>query len=286
MSGFNFNEQHDVSRSISDAPPTHYTLKIQSFSLLTKNIIDKYESAAFKAGGYEWKLVVYPNGNKSKNVKENISVYLAMAAIESLQIGWEVHAVLRLFLLDQNNNNYMVLQDVVGKERRFHRMKLEWGFDEFIPLKTFNDGTNGFLVDDICVFGAEVFVCKERSREKGECFQMIKNPILIKHTWRVDNFSKLTGLGTHVSLYLALESPPPNSKIYVEFTLRCIDQLTADHLYGKATGWFNASNKDQQYGCPTFATVGNFSSPDWGLLVKDTCIFEAEVTVHRVSKPF
>ena len=71
-------------------------------------------------------------------------------------------------------------------------MKLEWGFDEFIPLKTFNDGANGFLVDDTCVFGAEVFVCKERSRENGECLRMIKDPILNKHTWRVDNFSKLS----------------------------------------------------------------------------------------------
>ncbi|KAL5564624.1 hypothetical protein UlMin_027788 [Ulmus minor] len=310
MSGLNFNEQQGILGSVSDAPPTHYTLKIQSFSLLTKNTIDKYESAAFEAGGYEWKLVIYPNGNKSKNVKENISVNLAMA--ESLQIGWEVHAVLRLFLLDQNNDNYMVLQDAVGKERRFHKLKLEWGFDEFIPLKTFNDGANGFLVDDTCVFGAEVFVCKERSRENGECLRMIKDPILNKHTWRVDNFSKLSteyieskifnagghkwkvklypngeggGLGTHLSLHLALESPLPTSKIYAEFTLRILNQLNVNHHYGKATNWFSASNEDQQHGWSRFITAGFFSLPNWGFLVKDTCIIEAEVTVHGVSNP-
>ncbi|KAL5564640.1 hypothetical protein UlMin_027804 [Ulmus minor] len=285
--------------SISDAPPTHYTLKIQSFSLLTNNTIDKYESAAFEAGGYEWKLVIYPNGNKSKNVKENISVYLAMAAAESLQTGWEVHAVLRLFLLDQNNDNYMVLQDTVGKERGFHRMKLEWGFDEVIPLKTFNNGANGFLVDDTCVFGAEVFVCKERGKEKGECFQIIKDPILNKHTWRVDNFSKLsTGYiesktfdaGDHtwkiklypngkeasrsyVSLFLALESPSPTSKIYAEFTLRILNQLNANHDYGKGK-WLVWIYKEELL----FRT-------DVGYLVKVTCIIEAEITVHRVYNP-
>ena len=70
-------------------------------------------------------------------------------------------------------------------------MKLEWGFDQFIPLKIFNDDGNGFLVDDTCVFGAEVFVCKERSSGKGECLRMIKDPIMGKHSFWIDNYSKL-----------------------------------------------------------------------------------------------
>lgn len=65
-------------------------------------------------------------------------------------------------------------------------MKVEWGFDQFIPLKTLNDAGNGFLVDDTCVFGAEVFVCKERSTGKGEYLRMIKDPIVYKHTYKVD----------------------------------------------------------------------------------------------------
>lgn len=44
----------ELARSISEAAPSHYTLKIQSFSLLTKNDIDKYESGEFEAGGYKW----------------------------------------------------------------------------------------------------------------------------------------------------------------------------------------------------------------------------------------
>lgn len=56
------------------------------------------------------KLVVYPNVNKSKNVKEHISLYLAMAHTSSLQLGWEVYAVCRLFLLDQNKDNFLILE--------------------------------------------------------------------------------------------------------------------------------------------------------------------------------
>ena len=79
----------------------------------------------------------------------------------------------------------------MGRERRFHEMKLEWGFDQFIPLKAFNDASNGYLVDDTCVVGAEVFVCRERSTGEGETLSMIKDAIMYKHVWKVENFSKL-----------------------------------------------------------------------------------------------
>lgn len=48
----------EVATSISEAAaPCHYILKIQSFSLLAKSGIDKYESAEFEAGGYKWYII-------------------------------------------------------------------------------------------------------------------------------------------------------------------------------------------------------------------------------------
>ncbi|KAF7812149.1 BTB/POZ and MATH domain-containing protein 3 [Senna tora] len=67
-----------ILRSVSDTSPAHYQVRIQSFSLLTKNAIETYESAEFEAGGYKWKLVLYPSGNKSKNVNDHISLYLVL----------------------------------------------------------------------------------------------------------------------------------------------------------------------------------------------------------------
>ncbi|PON46929.1 E3 ubiquitin-protein ligase SIN-like [Trema orientale] len=132
MASLTFNDPDGISRSISLVPPTHFTIKIQSFSLLTKSSIERYQSSYFEAGGYKWNLVIYPNGNKSRNVKEHLSFYLAMAESNSLKTGWEVYAVFRLFVLDQDKDNYMIVQDAPGKERRFHGMKLEWGFDQKI----------------------------------------------------------------------------------------------------------------------------------------------------------
>lgn len=310
MAGLVVDDSNGVLRSISDVSPIHYTVEIRSFSLLTKNSIERYESGQFEAGGYKWKLVIYPNGNKSRNANEHLSLYLAMAGANSLRTGWQVDAVFRLFLLDQNNDNYMVLQDAVGKERRFHKMKLERGFDQFISLKALRDAANGFLVDDTCVFGAEVFVCKERTTDKGECLQMIKDPIMYKHTFKVENYSKLAvecseseefnaadqkwtiklypkgkgaGSGTHLSLCLALVDPktlPSNCKIYAEYTLRVLNQFSSNHYFGKASEWFSASS--DEHGWSRFMTLAFFRNSNSGYLFQDASTIEAEVTIHGI----
>ncbi|KAH7512807.1 hypothetical protein FEM48_Zijuj12G0129200 [Ziziphus jujuba var. spinosa] len=262
MGSLSFDVQEGVSRLISAAPPTHYNLKINNFSSLAKNSIDRYESGEFQAGGYKWKLVVYPNGNKNKNEKEHVSVYLAMVKENSLPTGWQVYAKFSLFLLDQNNDNYMVLR--LERERQFHRSKLEWGFDKFISLKAFNEASNGFLVDDTCEFGAEVLVCKERSTGKGECVSMIKDPIKNKHVWRVWNFSKLV------------------AESYDSQTFYTGDHRWKIKLYPIGRGtirWFSAS--DYEHGWYMFMTLFSFNYD--GFLIKDTCIIEAEVTVHGVA---
>ncbi|CAB4262441.1 unnamed protein product [Prunus armeniaca] len=312
MTSLNFDEQDGILRTISDAPPTHYMIKIQSLSLLSVHSLEKYESGEFEAGGYKWKLVFYPNGNKSRNVKEHISLYLVLAGANAPKTCWEVHAAFRLFLLDQNTGMYFALQE--KNERRFHGMKLDWGFDQFLPLKAFTDTSNGFLMEDACVFGAEVFVRKEKSTCKGECLSMIEDAVMYKHVWKIYNFSQLnaesnsptfiagdqkwkiqlyrrgrdSGTGSHLSLYLALADPtslPPTSKIYAEFTLRLINQQNSSlhYAYSKVNWWFSASSPMRGWG--RFITVGWFyvNQANYRYLVNDSCTVEAEVTVHGTA---
>ncbi|KAM3759523.1 hypothetical protein ACB098_01G126600 [Castanea mollissima] len=150
---------------------------IKSFSLLAKYSMERYETGEFEYGGYKWKLVIYPNGNKDKNVTEHISLYLAIEAADLRPPGWEVHAIFRFFLYDQIRDNYLTIEDTKKRERCFRGKKLEWGYDKIIPLKTFKDANDGYLVDDTCVFGAEVLVSKQRSMDKGECLELIKESI-------------------------------------------------------------------------------------------------------------
>ncbi|VVA37118.1 PREDICTED: MATH [Prunus dulcis] len=310
MTSLNFDEQDGILRTISDAPPTHYTIKIQSLSLLSKHSLEKYESGEFEAGGYKWKLVFYPNGNKRRNVTEHISLNLVLAGANGPQTCWEVHAAFRLFLLDQNTGTYFALQE--QNERRFHGMKLDWGFDKFLSLKAFTDASNGFVVEDTCVFGAEVLVRKERSTCKGECLSMIKDAIMYKHVWKIDNFSKLNAesydsqtfiagdqkwkiklypmgrdgaASGHLSLYLALADPtslPPTSKIYAQYTLRLLNQdYSSSNREYKVSWWFSASSPMQ--GWPRFITVTWFKTTSHRFLLNDSCTVEAEVTVHGTA---
>ncbi|KAI3707607.1 hypothetical protein L6452_26233 [Arctium lappa] len=307
-------DQHEVLRSTSEAPPAHYILNIQQFSSLTKHNIERYQSGEFEAGGYKWRLVVHPNGNKSKKVGEFLSVYLVMAELTSLPPGWEVYATFRIFLLDQNNDIYLKLEDAMSKGRRFHRLRTEWGFDRFIDLKEFGDSSNGYLLGDNCVFGAEVFVCKERSKGKTECLSMVKDAVAYKHTWKISNYTKIINndcessnifsagdhkwkiklypngkgsIGNYITLNLGLADPsslPSGTKILAEFTLRILDQLDTRHYYGKASYWFSASISE--LGWKRFITHGTFFQTNRGLLFKDVCCIEAEVAIHGETTIF
>ena len=68
-------------------------------------------------------------------------------------------------------------------------MKTQCGFAQFLPLDVLTDPCNGYLMDDSCIFGAEVFVIKYSG--KGECLSMIKEPDDGTFTWMIENFSRL-----------------------------------------------------------------------------------------------
>ncbi|XP_039020646.1 BTB/POZ and MATH domain-containing protein 6-like [Hibiscus syriacus] len=300
-----------VARSISEAAPRHYILKIMSFSFLRKTGIDKYESGEFDAGGYKWKLVLYPHGNKSRNVKEHLSLYLVSADVASrIDLDLEVHAVFRFFLLDQTKDNYLTVHDATGKDWRFHRSKHQWGFDQLIPIRTFNDAGNGYLLDDSCVFGVEVFVTKEMCSGKGECLSMI-DAVSSKHVWKIETFSNLDSeyheslqffaanhkwtiqifpkgrrhkSGTKISIYSSLvdsDKLKDGSKIFAEFTLRIKDQQQSRHIAGKVRHWFSESSQESGWG--NFVSLAYFHHTTSGCLVNDMCMVEAEVTVHAVA---
>ncbi|XP_075645082.1 uncharacterized protein LOC142615839 [Castanea sativa] len=310
MANIFFDIPDDISRSTSDAPRMHYTVKIKSFSLLTKNLMERYETGEFESGGYKWKLVIYPNGNKNNNVDEHMSLYLAIEAADLRPPGWEVHAIFRFFLHDQIRDNYLTIEDTKKKESLFRGIKLEWGYDKVIPLKTFNDASNGYLVDDTCVFGAEVFVSKQRSMDKEECLTLIKDSITKKCLTMFENYSKLTGeshysapfnvgnhkwkiricpngegigMGIYNSLYLALADPKsllPGMKIFADFTLRMLDLVKDRHQYAKLSRWFSASS--HEHGWNRFISIGSSNLTNLGLVVKDRMFVEAEITILAV----
>ncbi|XP_042508236.1 uncharacterized protein LOC122084219 [Macadamia integrifolia] len=299
-----------VSRTRRDEPPTHFQLRIDSFSLLSKSSLERYDSGNFEAGGYKWKLCLYPKGNKGKNGEGHISLYLEISETDSLSPGWEVHALFRLLLLDQLGDKYLGIQDANGRARRFRASRTQSGFDRLISLKEFNDPTNGYLVDDICVFGAEVFVHRESVAGKRECLLMKAGPDTCNYTWKIDKFSELNkeshfsevftagghkwriilrpkGCGEEegksLSLFLELNDSTtllPGRGVYVEYQLRVVDQVDGKHVEKKRQRWFNDSNNN--YGLRNFLSLDSFRDQSKGYLVKDVCIVEAHLLLIGV----
>ena len=56
------------------------------------------------------KLVIHPNGNKAKNVSDSLSLYLMMEKQSIFHAALEIHAVFKIFILDQNKDNYQIFE--------------------------------------------------------------------------------------------------------------------------------------------------------------------------------
>ncbi|XP_059625716.1 MATH domain and coiled-coil domain-containing protein At2g05420-like isoform X2 [Cornus florida] len=291
-----------------DAPPTHYSFKIQSFSSLSKASIEKYTSDKFEAGDYKWKLSIYPNGNKKRNGEGHISITLALVDTSSLPAGWEVKVIFNFFIHDQFHDKYVSL--TVGELKRFHAMKTEWGIYKFLKLENFTDPSNGYLVNDSCAFGVEVFVLKQTRKE--ECLSVMEAPVTYTHTWKMKSFSSLAmeryesqdfvvgdhkwrirlyprgngeGKGNSISVFLTLDNStlPPDTKLFVRFNLRTVNQMNGEHFELKDDNHFSASWL--VWGSRKYMSLAKLNDPKHGFLVDDTCIIEAQVTLLGIVSP-
>ncbi|KAH0653446.1 hypothetical protein KY289_031124 [Solanum tuberosum] len=131
-------------------------------------------------------MIIYPDGNTHENGSGHISVYLAISGTTSLPANWEVNAICTFFLFNQLRDNYL---SVRGKMRHFQPIKSIWGLAKFISHNTFKEASNGYLVDDKCVLGAEIFIVQRQAI--GECLSMVKSTDSFNREWKICNFSKL-----------------------------------------------------------------------------------------------
>ncbi|XP_074364100.1 uncharacterized protein LOC141704835 [Apium graveolens] len=288
-------------REIGDIPPAHYLLKLESFSLLSKNGVNKIKSKNFQAGEHQWQMVLFPRGNNGGK-DEYVSIYLMLESTSSLPAGKGVNAFFKFFLFDQLRGKYLTVQ---GRVRRFDRVKYEWGFAKFICLQDLKEPTNGYLVNDTCLFGVEVIVTEPTSI--GECLSVSEVAKTSgKYKWVVNQYSELgkerfsdefavggykwklrlypKGNLKHegFSLSLFLErvdcgSATNGHEVKGEFTLELNDQFNKDHVERKATVWFGASNKN--WGWANFIELKEVTEGKKGYIVEDRCIIEAELTV-------
>ncbi|CAK9176648.1 unnamed protein product, partial [Ilex paraguariensis] len=175
----------EISRTLREVPPSDYLFQIKLFSLLSKAKEKRFESSDFESGGYKWKLCLYPHGYEKEKGKGHISLYLAISEADPYPLGWEVNVKFELFVYYRIRDKYLTLQSL----RHFHEFKREFGFAKLLSLDTFKDASNGYLIDDSCVFGAEVYVIKSTS--KGECLSLKEETYDNSYSWEIKKFSEI-----------------------------------------------------------------------------------------------
>ncbi|XP_052173543.1 BTB/POZ and MATH domain-containing protein 1-like isoform X2 [Diospyros lotus] len=300
----------EVSRSMRHVRPAHYLFKIEAFSLLSEFDVEKWESDDFESGGYKWGLCLYPNGDEKRNGNGHISLYLVIRDTNSLPPGWEVYVQFKLFALNHIQDKYLTVQE--GKTRCFRAMKTEWGFPQFLSLDSFENTQSGYLLDNSCEFGAEVFVIKYDG--KGECLSIVKEPSDNTFTWKINKFSTITDTNLHseefkvgdhkwklslyprgqqnssgdnISLFLVAVDHTklhPHRKLYAKYKLRVRNQVGHAHLEKEACCGFSASVGD--WGFWDFKKLSHLNDPSEGYVVKDTLVVEVEIMAMSVLKKF
>ncbi|KAF8398034.1 hypothetical protein HHK36_016960 [Tetracentron sinense] len=135
---------------VEDPPYSRFTWTIKNFSGLIAN---KYYSENFFIGGYKWRVLIFPKGNKV----DHLSMYLDVADSANLPNGWSRYAHFSLAVVNQINNKYTVRNDT---QHHFNAREGDWGFKSFIPLSELYDPGRGYLVYDTCIVEAKVAVLR------------------------------------------------------------------------------------------------------------------------------
>ncbi|KAL5857125.1 hypothetical protein ACOSQ3_004583 [Xanthoceras sorbifolium] len=291
--------------------PPQFTLKIEPYSSKAQgkkcaSVLDalegkeeRYETGSFDAGGYKWYIR-----------KDHISLYLVIDESNPFPTdNWTVCVNFKLFVLNQKTNKYLTIQDAKGAVRYYDKLRTEHGYAQLLSLDKFNDPCNGYLVNDCCVFGAEVLVIQPSSGNE-ETINMVKELDERTYTWSITNFSKSeksqysgdfriggrkwklkfypkgnkSQKGKSLSLYLWLadwESVEPKRKVYAKYKLRVLDHSEVNTIEKPASKWFDSKTGQ---GYHDFIPLDDIYELSNGYLKNDTLILEVEFDVISAIK--
>ncbi|XP_048426482.1 ubiquitin C-terminal hydrolase 12-like isoform X2 [Pyrus x bretschneideri] len=135
---------------VEDLPTMKFTWTIENFTRLN---IKKHYSDMFVVGGYKWRILIFPMGNKV----DYLSMYLDVADSGTLPYGWSTYAHFSLAVVNQIHTKYSIRKDTL---HQFNARESDWGFTSFMPLVELYGPSRGYLVNDTVVVEAEVAVRK------------------------------------------------------------------------------------------------------------------------------
>ncbi|XP_057422589.1 ubiquitin C-terminal hydrolase 12-like isoform X1 [Lotus japonicus] len=137
----------------SDKTYEKFTWTIKNFSKLKTK---KLYSENFVIGGHPWRILIFPKGNNTSY----LSIYLdAGGDLSNLPNDWSRVEKFKLSLINQVNGKMTITKEY---EHQFNARESDWGSTMFITLVELYDPSNGFIVNDTCIFEAEIAVTKPK----------------------------------------------------------------------------------------------------------------------------
>ncbi|GFQ02801.1 ubiquitin carboxyl-terminal hydrolase 12 [Phtheirospermum japonicum] len=226
-----------------------------------------------------------------------------MADPHTLPANWEVSASFSICVFNHIFGNYHY---ALGRTHRFHAMKTEWGFSNFISKKDLTNPSNGFLIDgDSCVFGAEVLANENEAVNEYVCLTNVNVPY--KQEIKISNFSSLKGgwfsdntktfvkcrsisvflngdgEATGRSLSIFLNHDASNERVKATYYLCLKSQVSDEHNVRKhGSCWFTHSGSNS-WGWLSFMDHASLNDPTKGYIVNDCVHLEIELSVEAVA---
>ncbi|CAL9108881.1 unnamed protein product [Musa acuminata var. zebrina] len=233
--------------------------------------------------------------------EKSLCLYLFSVEVSS-NTGSVVKATYELMIYDQLCGKRIQIKG----EDYFHGSS-RYGLCFMVPFKKISDPKSGLLVNDCCIFGAEVMEslsCKLVRECVSECLSLKKEITPQKYTWVIKNFLKLSamrvsevitsgGYSWHINLYPNVK-PYPNflamfvvldkfilfpskTRVYVDYSLCLVDQINGKHEKISVRDQFSSGSG--RWGLPMFLKWKDIQNPSRGFLHNETCIVEASLTV-------
>ncbi|XP_016486549.2 ubiquitin C-terminal hydrolase 12 isoform X1 [Nicotiana tabacum] len=138
------------AQAVDDPASAQFTWTIDNFSRLN---VKKLYSEVFNVGGYKWRILIFPKGNKV----DCLSIYLDVADSASLPYGWSKYAQFSLAVHNQIQNKFTVRKDT---QHQFNEREKDWGFTSFMLLSDLCHPEKGYIMDDTVIIEADVAVRK------------------------------------------------------------------------------------------------------------------------------
>ncbi|XP_074569056.1 uncharacterized protein LOC141825576 [Curcuma longa] len=276
---------------------------IDGFSTIVNRGADTYYSRSFTACGFNWKLrlglVLEKDGEKY--------VRLCLSNDDAASKDSEIKAIYKLFIYDRLHGENIQKEG----EDYFHSKSLD-GCCFKVALNKFDSSKSGLLVNDRCVFGAQVLHAFAISKSDKEGIHeslslnkdltpriytwvfkdVSKSNVVLKseafaaggYNWRISLYPNLAIYKDFLGVFLVMDdagSLASKTSVYVEYSLCLLDLDNAKHR--KLTAKTLFSSGSFTWGYPKFLSWKEVQDPSRGFLRNDICIVEATVVVLGVN---